>query len=187
MYKIKNDELYYVFSRDNDCIVFKNYYKLLWWSKYRIERIGNNWNDTYPLFGINEYRPIGNCGYKPIKCLIEFIITDENYKIINVKQIKRDIENLKKKEINYHPSRINSKKWEFFRNSPVPNIFNYRGGPGERPPKIKSALIEYINYPEYNRSKRSKKYFFRYDFYRDRRDKCWKRNKINKQWQKGKK
>ena len=179
MYKIENKGLYYVFPRNDRSFIFKNYKKLLWWAKSRISNIGNNWNDTYSH--------IERWGEIPKRYLIEYIITDEFFRIINTEQLKKDIKNLKEEKRNYHTSRISSKKWEFFRNSPVPYTFRWKGGPGQKPPRIKSIYLEQIDYPEYTRSKRGKKYLPYYGTYRDRNDKCWKRNKIKKQWQKGKK
>lgn len=146
MYTIHKDERVYLVDKSNNYKEFKSYtdflidrYRHRQWRNPNIktlrdylrpqniarelsQNIGNNWNDTYIHF-IPE--KAGSWVGEDVKAVVDFILLDANFRVINSAQIRKDLDNYKVKKYTKR-NWFKDYEWLGFRNGPVPGVHKIR-------------------------------------------------------------
>lgn len=191
MFTVKRDERFFVIDRNNKHYEFKSYEALLKWlapystynyyylpwdrreeAKGKIVQVGHNWNDS----GKN------------------FIVFDSLWRVLNIKELKVDVEKFKKEQDKKHNV---SYKQEFyklcksrhlnvgFRCAPVPHTRHYGHSSYYRRMRTTQELRRNCWEPKFARGKRRKKYLSNAwdDLPKSRRARySWKNQRKEKQW-----
>lgn len=120
----------------------------------------------------------------------KYIIFDGIYRYINPKNYEREarifylkyLKNSQGDKYNYFFKNKSKKEYGVFRKTPVPGIHKYRGGPKQKPRKIKHIEMMYDNpdFKDYNRGSAKK---IAFDDWYD----WFPRRKIQKSWKKHRK
>jgi hypothetical protein len=112
--------------------VKKEVYKSYSYFKFSNKSIGNNWNDSYLNYYIDSL-------FRVEKSLIKYIVYDEDFRVINIEYLLKDVENIK----DFYEENTNQyfDKWQIYwrilkkhgyeyRKDPIPGIHkrkNHRG------------------------------------------------------------
>jgi hypothetical protein len=179
MYEVLKKKKYYVLTNDNKYFEFKNYDTLLSWLKKngRINKVGNNWNDTYLTPNLDSRWSYLSNTRQPV----DYIVFDYYNRIINIEYLIKNLNNFSEKRCNcrrllYHGYR---KNWLGFRGGPVPGVSYKRM-------KTTQELCRNSWDREYARARRCKRYLpNRWDDIPSGKydgNKSWKKQKKRKQW-----
>lgn len=195
MFEINKKENYYVLTRDNTYFEFKSYEGLLEWLRRRsiywrskethgkIDRIGNNWNDTCTV-------PTGAWPHLYSERQgVDYIVFDAYNRVVNVEDLIKDLDNLPEKTYGSYRRRLwfrYRNNWLGFRNGPVPGVRKWRGGSGYRCMRTTQELRRNSWDKKYARKRRCRKYLPNsWDDVSSGKWDCnrsWKKQKKRKQW-----